>query len=88
VEVVPLGLDDTLGALVRLTSLAPPPGVEATVENLLEPGQEPLRITLPFRRGAPHRYRVEGQVFLADGEQQLPARDEIAEVLLLSLGVG
>ncbi|HYG61365.1 MAG TPA: hypothetical protein VEL74_02185, partial [Thermoanaerobaculia bacterium] len=86
VQVILLGPPDLMAVQLRLVSLAPPPGVEGAVETLIEPGQPPFQARLPFRRGAERRYRVEGQVFLADGERQIDPRDETAEVLLLQVG--
>ncbi len=88
VEVVAIGPPDLVGAIVRLVSLDPPAGVDPAVETMLEPGQPPFQARLPFRRGAARRYRVEGQSFLAEGEQAIGPREETAEVLLLSLGPG
>ena len=83
VQVVVVGPSGTLGMLVTLTSLDPPKGVDPAVSTVLDPGQSTFRAMVPFRRDAPRRYRVEGQVFLADGELLLGPREETAEVLLL-----
>jgi hypothetical protein len=83
VEVVVVGPSETLGMLVTLTSLDPPEGVDPAVSTVLDPGQSKFRVLVPFRRDAPRRYRVEGQVFLADGVLLLGPSEETAEVLLL-----
>ncbi|MGH8531298.1 MAG: hypothetical protein ACREV1_00880 [Gammaproteobacteria bacterium] len=85
IEVVLLGAESVLGALLTFTSLAPPTGVTGSLELLLNPGQTQLRIKLPFQREAARRYRVAGQVFLADGELLINPREETAEVLILSV---
>jgi hypothetical protein len=86
IDVVLVGGGDAAGALVRLTSLAPPAGIEAAVETLTEPGQTEIQVRLPFRQDAPRSYRVEGQVFLDQGERAIAPREETAEVLILMLG--
>jgi hypothetical protein len=77
--------DNSLGALVKLTSLSPPDGVTGAIETILDPGVSSLRVTLPFTPDAPTRYRVEGQVFLESGERAFGPIEDEAEVLVVSV---
>lgn len=81
VQVVVLGAAP-LGALIQLTSLAPPDGVAPTVERLLDPGQTTAVLRLPFRKAAPRSYHVEATLFSADDARTV-SRDDTAGVLLL-----
>lgn len=83
-----LGVEDSLGALLRFAPLAPPSGAASPVEVMLDPGQADFRVRLPFRRDAARRYRVEGEVFRAEDTIAIPAREETAEVLLLVVAGG
>lgn len=76
---------DHLGALVTLTSLAPPPDAPAEVECMLDAGATEFRATLPFLRDAPRRYRARAQVFLEGGERTADLPDERDEVLVIEL---
>jgi hypothetical protein len=79
------GVPESLGALVRLTSLSPPPGVSPASEVVLDPGVSEFDLALAFADDAPRRYRVEGQLFLADGERTIGPLEEDAEVLILDV---
>jgi hypothetical protein len=86
VDVVPVGWpEDAAGALITLTSLAPPPGVASTVEALVDPGGPRFTARLPFMAGAPRRYRVGGQVFVGDEVRDLAVTEAAGEVLVLRL---
>jgi len=84
VEVVLLAPPSSTGALVVLTSLDPPQDVPATAETVVDAGQSTFDARLPFRRDAPLRYRVEGQIFFPDGEVAIGPREETSEVLLIA----
>lgn len=81
IDVILLGAQKTLGAMLRLTSLAPPPDVDATVEILLDGDQLEASVQVPFQ-GA-RRYRAEGTVFTEQGDRAIAPLDATSEVLLL-----
>ena len=78
-----LGATNSLGALIQLTSAAPPTDVDAQQEIVLDAGQSTFVARLPFRNAAMRKYSVAGQVFLESGTVELPAREESSEVLLI-----
>jgi hypothetical protein len=80
-----LGAANSLGALIQLTSAAPPIDVDATQEIVLDAAQSAFTARLPFRTAAPRKYRVAAQVFLESGTVELPAREESSEVLLIPI---
>jgi len=84
VTVVLAGWVGLVGALLTLTSLEPPPGVPATAEVLLQGEARQATVRLAFRRTAPRRYRLSGQVFLADTAIAVAADEESSEVLILT----
>ncbi len=80
-----LGAENALGALIQLTSAAPPPDVNPTQEIVLDAGQLTFMARVPFRSAAARKYNVAGQVFLESGTVELTAREELSEVLLIAL---
>ena len=64
IEGILAGATDSLGALIRLTALDPPPDVAPSTEILVDAGQNTFRARLPFRATAARRYRVEGEVLI------------------------
>jgi hypothetical protein len=87
IQVVLVGAADAVGARIALVSSAPPPDVEGRVEAFLDSGQWTVEMALPFRLDAARQYRVEGEVYLADGDVVvLPPGPESAEVLLVRGG--
>jgi hypothetical protein len=85
IQVVLAGWPASLGALVRLTSLHPPPGVNAVAEKMLDPATAQFEARLPFKDGEPTRYRVEGSVFLESEERPIGPVESSAEILILDL---
>lgn len=85
IQVVIVGLPVSLGALVRLTSLAPPTGVNPSAEAMLDPDATQFEVRLPFREGEPRRYRVEGQIFLETAERSIGPLEDSSEVLILDV---
>jgi hypothetical protein len=83
VEVALVGIRDPLAVLLRMVSLAPPPGVEPTVELLLEPEQRRTRVRLPFQRGARRRYRWEAEIHTEAGMTAIEPRESEDELILL-----
>jgi hypothetical protein len=80
------GVPDSLGAVVKVTSLAPPAGIVAAIETILDPGILLLRVQLPLRPDEPTRYRVEGQVFLESGERPFGPLEDSSEVIVVGVG--
>jgi hypothetical protein len=85
IQVVLAGWPASLGALVRLTSLHPPPGVNAAAEKVLDPGTAQFEVRLPLKEDEPTRYRVEGSLFLENGEHPIGPIESGAEILILDL---
>jgi hypothetical protein len=86
IDVVLVGWPEgAAGALVTLTSLAPPPGVPPTVEAVVEPDGPLFTARVPFAAGAPRRYGVGGQVFIGQEVRDLPVTEAVGEVLVLRL---
>lgn len=83
VEVALVGIRDPLAVLLRMVSLAPPPGVEPTVELLLDPEQRSTRVRLPFQRGARRRYRWEAEIHTEAGMTAIEPRESEDELILL-----
>jgi hypothetical protein len=86
IEVMLAGVPDSLGAVVKVTSLAPPAGIVAAIETILDPGILLLRVQLPLRPDEPTRYRVEGQVFLESGERPFGPLEDSSEVIVVGVG--
>ena len=85
IQILLLGAADSQGALLKLTSLEPPENAPAVEEAFLQAGQTAVEVRLAFRRDAPRRYQVEGQVFLPDRVAEVEPREETAEVLLIAI---
>ena len=85
VEVILAGVPDSLGAIVKVTSLSPPEGVAAAIETILDPGVMLIRVQLPCRPDEPTRYRVEGQVFLESGERPFGPLEDSSEVVVVDV---
>jgi hypothetical protein len=78
-------LDAVEAASVRLTALAPPPGVPGVVEQLFETGQSRERFSLPSARSAALGYRVDAIFYIDGDERPLTIVEAHDEVLLLSI---
>jgi len=85
IEGILAGATDSLGALIRLTALDPPPDVAPSTEILVDAGQNTFRARLPFRATAARRYRVEGEIFREDGQRVIPAFEDGGEVLIVGV---
>jgi hypothetical protein len=86
IEGVLAGTGDSLGALIRLTALDPPPDVVPTADVVVDAGQSTFRARLPFRAAATRRYRVEAEVFEENGQRVIPPFEDDGEVLIVAAG--
>jgi hypothetical protein len=82
-DVVLTGAAGWLGAVVTLTSLAPPPGVAARAELVFDDVARRAPARLPFASGVATRYRVEGQVFYETAERTLVPYEDTSRVVLV-----
>ncbi len=86
IEGVLLGLSGALAVLVRLTSLAPPPGGPDAVELMLGPEQSCFRAALPFAHKARRRYAAAALAYFEDHTQSIELAEEMGEVVIFLFG--
>jgi hypothetical protein len=86
VEILLVGAPPTsIGAELTITAAAPPPDIEGRINVVFEPPFS-TRVRLPFRHdSAVSTYRVEGRVFLENGEAPVGPVDSSDEVCLLTV---